>query len=128
MPRANKYGRNSEHNHQAAIFEWAQFAETIWPQLKLLHSIPNGANVGARGGAMLNREGRRKGVPDICLPVARGGFHGLYIELKKDTVSKPSKEQEWWMDALHGEGYQALLCVGSNEAIDAIEAYMKAEL
>ena len=31
---------------------------------------------------MLKRQGVKAGVPDIMLPAARAGYHGLYIELK----------------------------------------------
>jgi len=128
VTRRSRYGAGSEHAEQVAIFQWAQFATAIYPPLKLLFAIPNGANVGARAGAMLNAEGRKRGAPDICLPVARGGYHGLFIELKKDATKKPSPEQRWWLDALHEQGYLALLCVGQREAVDSIEAYIKGEL
>mgnify|MGYP004433785991 CR=1 FL=1 len=36
----------------------------------------------ARTAANLKRQGVKAGVPDLHLPVARGGYNGLYIELK----------------------------------------------
>jgi hypothetical protein len=46
----------------------------------------------------------KRGVPDLFLPVARGGFHGLWIELKagKNPVNAAQKE---WHAALVLQGY-----------------------
>ena len=43
----------------------------------------------------MKRQGVKAGVPDICLPVARNGYHGLYIELKAGK-NKATKNQEKW--------------------------------
>lgn len=37
----------------------------------------------------LKRQGVKAGVPDICLPVARNGYHGLHIELKAGKTQQP---------------------------------------
>jgi hypothetical protein len=62
-------------------------------------------------------------VPDICLPVPRGGWHGLYIELKARGGSA-SREQKQWLAALQRLGYRAELCVGWAQARRLIEDYM----
>ena len=69
--------RNSEHAEQVALFKWAEFAAARWPELTLMHAIPNGGHRNKITAARLKAEGVRAGVPDICLPVARGGWHGL---------------------------------------------------
>jgi hypothetical protein len=63
----------------------------------MLFAIPNG---GARHKAIagkLRAEGVRAGVPDICLPVPRGEYHGLFIELKRPKGGHVSEEQEAWI-------------------------------
>ena len=50
-----------------------------------------------RTAANLKKEGVKRGVPDICLPVSRGKYHGLYIEMKAGK-NKPSKEQKEWIN------------------------------
>jgi hypothetical protein len=41
----------------------------------------------------LKAEGVRAGVADLCLPAARRGYHGLYIEMKSEEgVATKSKE------------------------------------
>ena len=79
--------------------------ESRWPELRLLHAIPNGGKRDIRTAAMLKAEGVKPGVPDICLPVPRGGKHGLYIELKRRKGGTVSKAQEAWIRALMAQGF-----------------------
>ena len=67
----------------------------------------------------------KRGVPDICLPVARRGCHGLYIELKRVKGSHISREQLQWMDALARQGYQCAICKGWEMARDVIVDYLQ---
>jgi hypothetical protein len=72
----------------------------------------------------MKAEGLKGGVPDICLPVARGGHHGLYIELKRIKNSRVTEEQLKWLENLAGQGYVAAVCRGADEAIDLITRYL----
>ena len=89
-----------------------------------MYHIPNEAKRSVVDGRIQNAMGRKKGVPDICIPVARGGFHGLYIELKSLT-GKPTQEQKQWLKTLTSEGYRATICYGAAQAIEEIKNYMK---
>lgn len=80
----------------------------------------------AAGGRM-KAEGLKPGVPDLCLPVARGGFHGLYIELKAQG-GRPTANQEQWIEKLTAQGYLAKVCVGFESAQHLIESYLKGEI
>ena len=53
--------------------------------MKLLHHIPNGGNRDVVEARHLKQQGVKKGVPDLHLPVARGSYHSLYIEMKAET-------------------------------------------
>lgn len=64
-------------------------------------------------------------MPDICLPVARGAWHGLYIELKRIKGSHIQREQVQWIAALEKQGYRARICKGWDEARKAIEEYLE---
>ena len=121
--RANPYPTESQE--QAALFEWAQRMEGRMPELSMLHAIPNGEYRTKRTGALLKRTGVKRGVPDICLPVARRGCHGLYIELKRVKGSHISREQLQWMDALARQGYQCAICKGWEMARDVIVDYLQ---
>lgn len=89
----------SEHSEQSMVIMWAQRHEGIYPELKWLHSSLNGIFIPGprpvvwRIIAHMKQEGMKKGVADLCLPVARRGYHGLYIEMKRDENSEIKPEQ-----------------------------------
>ena len=72
----------TESQLQIQIFEWAQLMTGKYPELSLLYHIPNEGKRSIYYGAKLKREGLKSGVPDICLPIPKGQYGGLYIELK----------------------------------------------
>ena len=115
-----------EAREQEALFRWADFAAGTMPELKLLHHIPNGGSRNKAEAAHLKRQGVKAGVPDLSLPVARGGYHGLYIELKFGK-NKTSKNQDKWLSALSAQGFCAMVCYGWIEAKDAICEYLNGE-
>ena len=117
--------RQDEHAEQAALFRWAEFARSRLPELALLHAIPNGGHRHKATAARLKAEGVKRGVPDVCLPVARNGAHGLYIELKTER-GKPTPEQLGWIRALRRQGYAAEVCRGWESARSMIEHYLTA--
>jgi len=58
------------------------------------------------------------------LPVARKGYHGLYIEVKAiDDRIRPSQQE--WIDKLAAQGYKAVVCFGAEDAIEVIADYIK---
>lgn len=113
-----------ESNEQQTLVAWARCMEGRWPELRMLYHIPNEGKRSQRTGARLKAEGLKSGVPDICLPVARGGHHGLYIELKRRKDSKVTKEQLEWIADLVAQGYVAAVCRGCDEAISLITRYL----
>lgn len=85
----------SEHDEQVKLFQWAAHRLGVYPELALMFAIPNaGERRGSQGGWMV-AEGLKRGVPDVCLPVARGGYHGLFLELKHGR-NKATVEQLYW--------------------------------
>lgn len=114
----------TEHAEQTIVVEWAERRAGLYPELALLYAIPNSGAGAQRGQAgKMKGEGAKKGVPDLCLPVARDGYHGLYIEMKR-LGGKASKEQKQWLAALAAQGHYAALCEGAANAIDLIECYL----
>ena len=120
---SNQAPRASEHQAQAALITWAAVYEIQWPELKYLYAIPNGAMSSARHAIWFKAEGLRKGVPDLCLPVPRGGYFGLYIEMKTEA-GKPSPEQMEWLEFLNGQGYLAALAYGFDQAVETLTHYL----
>lgn len=115
----------TENQAQAMLFDWAAYNAWKYPELKLLHSIPNGGYRPPKTAAILKATGVKAGVPDICLPVARGGYNGLYIELKRPSGGYLSSAQEIWLNNLSKQGYRAVCCKGFEAARDELLAYLK---
>lgn len=115
----------SEAKHQSAVFKWAQqpFIREKWPELALLHHIPNGGSRDPVEGRHLKEQGVKRGVPDLCLPVARGKYHGLYIEMKTES-GRTSPEQKWWGERLSLQGYRWEVCRGWKAAAKVLEWYL----
>ncbi len=93
------------------------------PELKLMYHIPNEGKRSAALGAKMKREGLKAGVPDICLPVARSGCHGLYIELKAGR-NKTTENQKRWLADLAEQGYMTAVCYGWEAASKVIVKYL----
>jgi hypothetical protein len=113
-----------EENEQRWLFQWAADAVRRWPELALMHAIPNGGKRDRVTAAKLKGEGVKPGIPDIFLPVPRGGFHGLYIELKRTKGGRPSEAQKDMIPRLREQGYRVEICKGFNAAADVIERYL----
>lgn len=119
--------RSYEESEQAAILEWAEYEKRKHPELELLYHVPNGGKRDAKTAAILKRCGVKAGVPDLVLPVARCGYHGLYIELKVGK-NRTSKNQDRWLENLNAQGYKAVVCYGFNETTNMILRYLEGEI
>lgn len=115
-----------EDREQEMLMRWARETEIVYPELALLHHIPNGGKRNAAEAAHLKRLGVKAGVPDLFLPVPRGKCHGLYIELKAGK-NKPTDAQRKWIDALAEQGYAAFICYDAAYARQVVETYLKQE-
>lgn len=113
-----------EEQEQEMIFRWAAYESAAHPELCMLYAIPNGGKRDRVTGARLKATGVKAGVPDMCLPVARGGYHGLYIELKRKKGGQVSDLQWNWLRDLIQYGYKAVVCKGFDEARAAILDYL----
>lgn len=122
---ANRNVTPRESDEQQALFRWAAYAAGTWPELRCMYHIPNEGQRTARTGARLKLEGLRAGVPDICLPVPRGGYGALYIELKRTKGGALSDSQRQWLDALNAAGNKAVVCYGWDAARAEIERYLE---
>lgn len=116
----------TEAQHQAAVFKWSQLPDVRqrYPELKLLHHIPNGGRRDPVEAKHLKQQGVKSGVPDLCLPVARRDYHGLYIEMKTET-GRVSDNQQWWIQELNEQQYLAVVCHGWKEAVKCMTEYLR---
>jgi hypothetical protein len=114
----------SEHDNQVTVFEFALLHERKWPELALMFAIPNGGKRTPAQAGMFRAEGVKSGVPDICLPIARGKFSSLFIEMK-DGDKRPTVNQTAWLERLDRFGNCAVVCQSADEAIKVLEWYLK---
>ena len=122
--RMNQF-QPTEEQEQAVIFQWAEIMVNRHPELRLLYHIPNGGWRSKPEAVRFKRAGVKAGVPDLCLPVARKGYHGLYIELKRQKGGRLREDQKQWLDDLFEQGYLAVRCDGADEAIGMLERYLE---
>jgi hypothetical protein len=99
-------------------------AKQKYPDLEWMYHIPNGGSRNKKEAHNLSLQGVKPGVPDIFLPVARGSFHGLYIEMKSDG-GKVSDNQDKWLGALFGNGYYTTVSYNWESAKNIILNYLK---
>ena len=114
--------QSSEADEQSALFKWAAWQSI--PELSLLFAIPNGGKRDIITATHLKAQGVKSGVPDIFLPVARGIYHGLFIEMKVKK-NKPTGNQYAWINDLIIQGYCVKVCYGWFEASEVIIKYLK---
>lgn len=124
--RSRVNGAPTEAQEQRALFRWAAYETGKYPELALMHHIPNGGSRDPREAHNLKEQGVKAGVPDIFLPVARGSFHGLYIEMKRQQGGHVEPVQKWWQTELTKQGYRSVICKGFFEARDEILKYLGA--
>jgi len=121
-----------EHDEQRSLMTWAAVMAREIPELNLLFAIPNGGHRNMLVAKKMKAEGVKPGVPDLFLPVARQGFHGLFIEMKTvDNKPKTSKGkggiselQSRWLMTLKHHGYRAVVCYGRDEATKTLLDYL----
>lgn len=120
---ANRWAEFTEAQEQSDLFRWADLAKGKYPELTLMFHIPNGGSRNVAEAANLKKQGVKAGVPDLFLPVARGQYHGLFIEMKA-SKGRLMENQKTWLRRLNNQGYLALVAWGYDEAVRIIEGYL----
>lgn len=114
----------TEHTEQKHLLKWAALNAGAHPELALLFAIPNGGARSKACAGKLKAEGVKSGVPDLCLPVARGGYFGLWLEMKRTQGGKLSPEQKQWHRDLQIQGYHVATAKGFDEAQHSLATYL----
>ena len=118
-----RYAVRSEDTEQIAVMQWVRMHLARWPELFLLHHIPNGGARNPGEGAKLKQMGVLAGVADLHLPAARGMYHGLYIEMKYDD-GRLRKSQKDFLKAAAAEDVFCCVCYTAEDAIEIIRQYV----
>lgn len=120
-------GSRADHEGDEQILLLDEFRARHPEHGALLIHIRNGGSLKGRfEGYRFKKQGVRPGVSDLLLPVARGGFFGLWIEFKASPpFSAPvTPEQQMWIAEMLDEGYFAATCKGLPPAIRLLDAYL----
>ena len=104
--------KGNESSHQMALFAMCSMNEKKYPELRWFYSTPNGETRGSTKkhamivGARLKAGGVKAGVLDCFLPVKRGKWSGLFIELKKPgKIKNTSKEQKEFIQFVESQSF-----------------------
>lgn len=85
----------------------------------------NGVPLGKVAAIKAKAAGMLKGAHDIRLPVKRGDYVGLSVELKVGN-NKPTPEQIWYGEQITLQGWKVCYCWGYEEAKQEIINYLGA--
>ncbi len=114
--------RDLEHQIQVGCVNWFRLQ---YPNL-LIYAIPNGSKRNLITAVKLKAEGVVSGVPDLHIPVARHGYHGLYIEMKNGKKGVVSQNQKDIMKKLTEEGYRCEVCRSLDDFMKVTKDYLSA--
>lgn len=115
-------GQTEHSKIQCAIVDGCRFH----PEARKIFHIPNEGKMSAIAGAILNREGRQKGVFDLHLPLARGGYHSFWMEVKIPGDSLTPEQAEFGRQ-VWADGCYAVTVWDSQTGIDQVMDYLKGE-
>lgn len=95
--------KHLESKLQAACIKWFRYEYNKYKDL--YWATPNGGARTTLQGVILKREGVIAGNADTFLAVAKGGYHGFFIEFKI-VKGKQSDPQKNFQQAVEGQGYK----------------------
>ena len=108
----------AEIDEQKNVVAWCRMQG-----ITIIH-IPNEGKRSYYAGRELVAAGLAKGFPDLLILEARGGFHGMAIEMKygKNTLTE---EQKYWLRLLKDKGWAVHVSYSYENAVDKITQYMQ---
>lgn len=109
---------------QEQFFRWVYGHQIKYPELQLINGSMNGVRVGPKTMKNLKAQGLRRGIPDIDVPIARRGAHGLRIEMKRVSGGSISSDQRRIHTMLEKQGYTVCVCRGWREAVGVLINYL----
>lgn len=116
----------SEDIEQISVVTWCRWQSGTFPELKLLHHCPNGGSRNKREAVKLKQMGVLAGVADLHLPVPKGEYGSLYIEMKYDDGRLENSQKQFLRDTAAAGNFCAV-CYDATAAIEIIEEYVRLE-
>ena len=118
----------TEYQTQVEFIQWCRLqALADYPELGYIFAVPNGAVVSQRQRYKLVSEGLLSGVSDLVLPVARGGYFGMYLEMKREKGGRLSPHQKSFLEFVNLQGYYGIVANGLEDAIKKTMDYISLE-
>jgi len=114
-----KSGGKDEHTIQA---QFVARVRNFFPNV-VIAAIPNGGSREYREAVNLKAEGVLPGMPDLIIAIARGGYFGLFVEMKSESGTI-SPDQNDVMRRLSEEGYLCEVCWSVEDAVGVLESYL----
>jgi hypothetical protein len=123
----------TESREQSLLVHRIRAATPSYPDLANFFAVPNqtgGSEEAIRRAKRMLAEGLSPGYPDTGLDVARGGYFGLRVELKRGAEwqkaqGEPSERQRDWHHRLALEGYAMFIAWGTDAAWDVYLWYLR---
>jgi len=94
-----------------------------YPEVRYCASL-GGIRTGIKQAKKAKATGYVAGVPDLQIMEAKGGYFGLFVEIKFNKKCYPSLPQRNWIKDLNVRGYKAVVTKGFDETIEAIDDYL----
>jgi hypothetical protein len=92
-----------------------------------VHHVENERRTSWAAGKIRKAKGVKAGIPDIVVPIPKGRFSGLYIEMKLPG-EKPSPAQVTMIEILHLLKHCVRVAYSADEAIEIFKKYIKGEI
>ena len=120
------HAKRYEADIQRECIDWFKVTHPqLWADGVLYH-IPNEGKRSGRNGRGLVQTGLVCGVADLCLAVGRGGFHALYIEMKREGTYQRASQKAWEAGITkHGNKY--VVCRSCEEFSEIVNDYLSHE-
>ncbi len=112
---------NSEHDLQVACVRWFRYA---YPKA-LCYAIPNGGYRTKTTARLMHSEGVVGGVPDLHIPIPRGGYASLYIEMKNGKAGRLSDHQKELIPRLQAYGNKVVVCRTVEKFRKEVDEYLR---
>ena len=123
-PKKRKPYTAREFNDQCFFFTQLRYRERHQPEIGLIFATLNGIRLTPGLAKKAKAAGNKAGVPDVVVPIARGGYFGLYIEFKKEHGDPPPRHQLAFHTSLREQGYKVVVAYGHIAQMDALNAYL----
>ena len=117
----------SESAEQIALFDLLRAYQSQHDELRWIYSIANGGHRHKLTAVKMSREGVKRGVWDIHVPIPKGIYSGMWIEMKFGR-NKLTDDQKAFGRAMTIYGHKTAVCYSWTEAANEIFGYLGIKL